>query len=83
MERPRTAFHDPLSRRNVSKTLGRAFDSPISLEGRQAKFSDLDSNRTDNDLRRDMPEFADPRRKGNKRKILPEEDREGEELIPK
>ena len=34
-------------------------------------------------MRRQMPEFADPARKGMKRAILPEEDRMGEELIPK
>ena len=30
-----------------------------------------------------MPDFADPARKGNKRGILPEEERMGDELIPK
>ena len=34
MQRPRSAFHDPLNRMNVNKPLGRAFDSPINLKGR-------------------------------------------------
>ena len=34
MQRPRSAFHDPLNRMNVNKPLGRAFDSEINLKGR-------------------------------------------------
>ena len=61
---------------------GRTHGSPISLGGPQSRTSNLNSNRSDNGLRRQMPDFASPFRKGEQRPPPMEEVRTGSELIP-
>ena len=76
-----TAFENQFAR-NTVKPLGRAHGSPIILAGQQSRTSNLNSNRSDNDLRRQFPDFASPFRKGEMRPMEQPDLRMGEELIP-
>ena len=76
-----TAFENQFARNTVTP-LGRTHGSPINLSGSQSRTANFNSNRNDNDLRRQFPDFASPFRKGEMRPMEQPDLRMGEELIP-
>ena len=84
---PPPPFKSRLGRsQRVRTPFGRSHGSKINLEGEQSRTSKLNSNRTDRDLRRQKPNFADPARKLKNLSDRPpdmEEERTGDELILK
>ena len=80
-------FRNRLGRsERIKQPFGRSHDTKINLKGKQPRTRGLNSNRTDNDLRRQRPDFADPARKLKDLRDRPpliEEERTGDELILK
>lgn len=76
-----TAFENQFARNTVTP-LGRSHGSPINLSGSQSRTANFNSNKNDNDLRRQFPDFASPFRKGEMRPMEQPDLRMGEELIP-